>query len=373
MSQLIVIPESYLFEAHEEIELRRMLIEIDRHTIVTPVGSSNGDLTLNEEGHTSTGFTYSNIALAQLCALIAPGLAQLVLDLTGQWRKPGEDRRLYSMELAREVLNRCIRLRFDRRLAGLQLVRNTKTKVIDGIVGAKYRYNDFFDRISKVCPTRHAKFHEACLYGRHLVARYINQRTDSGQYVLAGEPYTFGYHFANSEIGGKSVRASSLIVRCETGECALTPFNGVSGGRVVHSGRDFEKRLHELFDQIIRTLPDVTDLESCGIRLEDKNLGLGTDDHERRVRYLVQILTRRKLTQDIARRVVASAASIGSDKNDSLVDQLPSDQRAVLTTRTAYDLFVALIREARKLPIDQREIAEQVAHVLLTNKAWLSE
>jgi hypothetical protein len=366
---LTVAPDSYQFAAHEATELRKTLAEIDRQTIVVPAASM-ADFMLTVEAKTSSGYKFSHVALTQLCALVGPGLVQLILDLSGQWRKPGEDRRLYSSDLAVEILNRILRLRFDRKLLGLQLVKNTKLKVIDGIVGSKYRYlanSDFLDRVDQACAGRHAKFHEAFLYGRQLVVRYSDQ-SNVKPYVIAGDQYAFGYHFANSEIGGRSVRAATLLVRCVTGDSALWPFADKSGGRVVHSGRDFEKRLHGLLDHITMKLPLHNDVESGGRLLEERSLKLGTEDHERRIRYLAQILTRRKLTQNFAKRVVSSAASRGRNDKDSLIDALPIDQRLVLTQRSAYDLFTALIHEARKLPIDQRETAEQVAYALLSGK-----
>jgi hypothetical protein len=66
--------------------------------------------------------------------------------------------------------------------------------------------------------------------------------------------------------------------------------------------------------------------------------------------------------------VVAAAASFGRGDSDELLDRMPDERRVILATRTGYDLFVSLIREARDLPIDQRETAEQTAYSLLTGK-----
>jgi hypothetical protein len=366
---ITVDPNSYLFAGHELSDLKKVLLETDRHTLITPVANLT-DLCLNEEGKTGNGYAYTIGALNQLCGIVAPGLAQLVADVCGQWRKQNQDARIYSGQLAVEVLNRVIRLRFDRKLSNLQLVRNTKTKTIDGIVGAKYRYlsnSDFLERVDQECTNHGGKFIEACLYGRHFVIRYVNSK-DPKPYTIVDEPYNFGYHFANSEIGGKSVRAATILVRCNTGHSALCPFASGTGGRVVHSGRDFEKRLHALMGHIIQKLPAKIALSAGGVLLEDKSLRLGDSDQEKRIRHLMQVLTRRRLTQQFARRVVSSAASKGRYDEDGLVDALPMGQRETLEGRTGYDLFVALIREAASLPIDQRETAEQVAYALLTGK-----
>jgi hypothetical protein len=365
---LTISPDSYRFDNHELSELRKVLSDMDKHTLVTPVGSVS-DLGMNEEGRVGNGYMYTDGALIQLCGVIAPGLAQLIMDLSGQWRKPATDPRMFSGALAIETLNRSVRLRFDRKLGGLQLVRNTKSKTIDGIVGSKYRYlsnSDFLTRVDRECTDHGGKFIEALLYGRQFVVRYAN-RLSSKPYNIAGEPYDYGFHFANSEIGGKSVRAATLLVRSSTGDSVLCPFASGTGGRVVHSGKDFEKRLHALMSYIIKKLPSHESVEAGGRFLENKNLRLG-EEYEKRVRYLAQMLTKRKLTQNFAKRVVSSAASKGRGDEDGLADELPMGQRVALGGRTGYDLFVALIREARRLPIDQRETAEQVAHALLNGK-----
>jgi hypothetical protein len=358
---------SYAFASNELGELRKVLAEVDSHTVVTPVGGTS-DFCLNSEGKTANGYSYSGAALVQLCGMLAPGLAQFISDASGQWRKAGEDIRSFSGDLAIDTFNRTVRLRFDRRLSSYQLVRNTKLKIIDGIVGAKYRYlanSDFLNRVDRECVGRKSKFIESCLYGRQFMVRYVNQ-AETKPYLIAGDQYTFGYHFANSEIGGKAVKAAPLLVRVETGESALCTTN--TDARVVHAGRDFEKKLHTLMGQIAQKVPNHTDIDKGSAALESQPLRLSGEDFEKKVKHISQILVRRRLSQSFARRVVSSAASMGRNNEDGLTDAFPSDRRKILESRTGYDLFVALIREAKRLPIDQREIAEQVAYSLLIGK-----
>lgn len=369
MTTLTVTPDSYDFAANDLRDLKDTLSELDRVTIVTPASSIN-DICLNAEtGRTGTGFAYSATALVQMCGLLAPGLAQLVNDLCGQWRKPGENMRFFSDALAVELFNRIARLRFDRKLIGLQLVRNNKTRVIDGLVGSKYRYlanSDFLERTVQTMIRLKANFHQAFLYGRQLVVRYSHSKDTA--FNLAGEPYTFGYHFANSEIGGKSVRGAGLLINNLNGNSALAPFTGRDGGRVVHSGRDFEKKLHILLDIVVRNLPSKAKLIEDASTLDKHNLKMTAEHYEKECRRLAMVLVRRKLNLSFAKRVVSSTASMGRDNNASLVDTLSHEASLALAERTAYDLFAALIREACMLPIDQRETAEQCAYALLTGK-----
>lgn len=369
---LTLTPSSYQFTAKEEKELRELLLENDRSTVVTPVMSPKSDLYISTEtGKTVTNYVYSDTAYVHLCGLISPGLAQFTQELSGQWRKPGEDKRRYSSELAIQAFNQAVKLRFDQELAGLQLVRNTRTKVIDGIVGTRYRYlanSDFLDKTTESLYRLDTKFHQAYLYGRQLVLRYVHP---VAAYEIAGEPYDSGFHFANSEIGGKSVRAACIVTQRSSGLCALGPFAGQDGGRVVHSGRDFEKRLHALLEAIIKRIPSKTEVERGGALLLSKSLGFGGEGHNRRCRQISGALTRKKVTLTFAKRVVSSAAAIGSDDSSLIADEFSSDQELVLSHRTGYDLFISLIREAKHLPIDQRETVEQVGYALLTGKLWV--
>lgn len=370
---LTVSPDSYQFATHEFTSLCDTLSSVDRVTMITPIASIN-DVALNPDtGKTTQGYTYSDVALLQLSALLAPGLAYVINDLSGQWRKPGEDKRFNSGELAVEIFNRTLKLRLDRKVIGLQLVRNTHTKTIDGLVGMRYRYlanSDFLERTTQLFNGSSTRFFEACLYGRQLCVRYIHHNTER-DYDILGDAYAPGFHFANAEIAGFSIRAASLLIKRAQGYCALGQFTGKHGARLIHTGRNFDRNLQRLLTLMSDKLPRQTDLAEDIRELETTSLKLGTPYHQKRLRQLASLLARRKLTLQFARRVVASAANRGRSETDSLVDEIEADKKLILSNRTGYDLFVALIREARQLPIIQREIAEQTAYSMLTGKIHL--
>jgi hypothetical protein len=366
-------PEAYQFESHEERELRNALADVDRSTVVTPVASLNDVLLNADTGRTFSDYAYSDVAMSQVCSLIGAGLVQLVLDISGQWRKPGEDMRFFSGAHAVDIFNRLARLRFERKMVGMQFIRDTKQKVIDGVVGVRYRYlsnSEFLERVSQAYRGTRVKFFEGSLYGRQLAIRYVFDETrpdGNPWYTLAGEHFLPGFHFANSEVGGRSVRTASLLIRTGTNYCALGPYTEGHGGRVVHSGRSFERRLNNLLSNSVNRLPLCHDVEG-GARLLERSLHLEGEVRERNTRHLVTVLRRRKLTQAFAQRVVSAACARGRGDSDQLVDLMPNERRLVLESRTGYDLFISLIREARQLPLDQRETAEQVAYALLTGK-----
>ncbi len=360
-------PDAFQFEAHEVNDLRDALIEANRTTLITPIGSIQ-DVMLNPDtGQTCSGFTYSDVAFLQISSLLSSGLASIVLDLSGQYRKPGEDKHFFSGAYAVELFNRVLRLRFDRRLAGMQLVKDTKRKVIDGVVSARYRYLsniDFYELVTNTFARQAVHLLEACLYGRQLILRFTY--TGGLSYNVCGDEYLPGFHFGNTEVGGRSVRTANVVIKRSGGYCALGPYR--DGGRVVHSGRSFDRRVNSILSNIVNKLPTRALIEDKGNSLQSKSLGLGGQNADPIVKHLTGTLARKRLTLGFSQRVVSSAASLGSGENDGLMDMMPDERKLVLESRTGYDLFVALIREARKLPIDQREVAEQVAYALLTGK-----
>src|SRR5690349_21563759 len=127
-AELTARPPAYEFAAHEESDLKETLYEIDRNTAVSPVGAIQDILINPDTGQTASGYRYSDVAIAQLAALLAPGLQQLVLDVYGQWRRPGEDKRFYSPTQAIEIFNRIAKLRFEKKLAGMQLIRDVRNR-----------------------------------------------------------------------------------------------------------------------------------------------------------------------------------------------------------------------------------------------------
>lgn len=359
----------YQYVEREEKELIAELANIDRNTLVTPITSFNDVMINTDTGHTPNDYAYTDLALLQLCTLISPGLFQLILDLCGQWRKPGEDKSYFSSLHAIDIFNKLVKFRFDRKIANMQLVRNTRAKTIDGIVGGRFRYLsniDFYERVAHTCKSHKINFFEAMLYGRRLVIRRIHTAENSA-YNIDGDLYMPGVHFENSEVGGRAIRMASMLIKAGTNYCSLSQYKDGDGGRVLHTGKSFERKLNTLFSTAIRQLPSRKLIEETP--LIDKSLRLEEDaTRDKHSKHLVSVLRRRKLNLSFAQRVVASAAAMGRNEDDDLLDRMPDERRKILATRTGYDLFVSLIREARELPLDQREIAEQTAFSLLIGK-----
>jgi hypothetical protein len=192
-----------------------------------------------------------------------------------------------------------VRLRFNRKLEGSQFVKNVKNKTIDGVVGARYRYlsnADFYARVAQNYQSSGVRFLSAYLYGRDLVIRYVTAPSLRTTYDLLGHTYLAGFQFANTEIGGRSIRVAQALIREGTNYCALGPYKD-SGGRVVHTGNKFEKRLSLLLSGTLTKLPSQSAMLKGAEALEAQNLQLGNDPDFKHAKHLVAIMRRRKLSQ----------------------------------------------------------------------------
>jgi hypothetical protein len=372
LATIAMDPTSHVFGNKHEALLRQQLAAVEKGTILGPVAGRE-ILQLKPDGTTlAGGWHYTTMALNQVCQTLSPGLAHLVFDLSGKYRRPQQPRVEFSLEAAVDVFNRALKLRYAR-VQMRQLVRFGPGKLLDGIVGPKYRYlsnSGFYDRVGEAVG-KEAKFHEALLYGRYLVLRYVLPKT---RFVLqigpVVESFVLGYHFVNSEVGEGSVRGAALLVREYSGDTCIGPFSG----RVKHQGRDFEEKLARLMLTIGGRV-EATDYYLTRVRkLADNTLGLGTNSKaEEKIRKrIVATLVKYGLQQSIAERVLTTAvvAGSGEDRGDPLyIDR----QRLVLARRTPYDVFTALMGEARNLSVNAREAVEQTAFALLTGKFTFGE
>src|SRR6266567_2580453 len=149
--KLTIPVQSYQFKNIEEKSLRDMLNDIDKITTVIPILSPADFFIKPDTCKTANGYSYSDNAFVQLCSMLSTGLSQALYDVSGHYRKVGEDRRAYSMDLAIDTFNRILKLKFDSKLAGLQIIRNVKEKTIDGLMGARYIYmpnSDFLNLVN---------------------------------------------------------------------------------------------------------------------------------------------------------------------------------------------------------------------------------
>lgn len=384
MQELTVNPVPKQFSMSQEMDFVKELEDSDRHSVMWQL-SRPEDIVLDSQAEIGTKpkFKLTTLALYQLCQNVCPGLYGFVRELSGVHRTVDEARSDYSIEDCVDIINRTIRRRFDSRLHGKVLLRNTKCGTIDGVLSPGYRW---LSNLRLYEMTREAINHceskpvfwEAQLSGRWLLLRYCNTKpyfsfSLPGENVnnheqLPGitERFYTGYHFSNDELGRATVRGAPFLLRKDGLTAALAPLE--AKGRVRHSGASFEERLTQLLASTVDHVPSADKYESAVTDLLYQNLGLGNKLHKEEIKTrqkLVDKLVRKEIPVIVIRRIVGSLCT-----QPGFACRTKFEFRNV--DKSKFDLYVAMGREAKTLPIRLRESVEQLAYELLFNKVTLN-
>lgn len=368
-----------LGEANGEPELLQELQRSFRSTSLRPLKHPQ-EVMLDQDCRVLRTFHYSTPALSAVCRLLGRGLTQLVFDLGGVER-PGSVRRPVDLEMAMRIFNDTVKLRFDTKLKGRQLVMDRQYARIDGLVGPRYELYqnlELYEHANQWLAKGPVpvKFHEAILMGRRLALRY---RTESALFEVptqrkTGEPFFGGYHLGNSETGDYSIRAAVVIIRQWCDNKALAEF--AEGGRVNHiRSKQFEQRLYRLLERVQLQACAATTLKGHVLRLMAKPLGLGQSEENQATRsqQLLQRLERFGMSTQLAKRVFERMLTSGSYRADSVVEA--SLRKAELweqySRRTEYDVFNAITFVAKALSMDSQERLERLAYQLMLGKISL--
>jgi hypothetical protein len=318
-------------------------------------------------------YTLSSLALSNLCSKLLPGLAQTVNNLAGSNIESDEELVLSAQHdpvLALRWINDTIKLRFDK-IKGYSLVVDTELRRVEGLVGRKYAFlpnYTLYQRAKEFIAKadRPAVFNEAALMGRRLMLRFKENQLLFD--LDRSEQFYGGYHFANSETGDCSVKASSIIIRQLGDTKAVSEF--ADGSKVAHvKGKAFEQKFDELLERVrIKTAEQIKQHESNMYRLVQTNLGLGVDElsHAKRIRQLEQQLQRKGLQSDVCQSVLKHVLVQGSQLTATL--QPHKQPMQIYSSRTYLDLYNALTTRAKTLPLDEQEVLEQLAYKLLIGK-----
>lgn len=383
MQELSVNPPVRRFTMSQEAAFVQELEELDRHSVMWQMTRPE-DIQLNAQAEIGPQkFRLTTLALYQLCQNVCPGLYGFVRELSGVHRKIEEARGDYSFGESIDTINRVVRRRFDSRLHGKVLLRNTKHNTIDGVLSPGYKWlsnlrlYEMTKEAMKQCnpePT----FWEAQLSGRWLLLRFCNLQPYF-QFDLPGlnvggieqipvtiERFYVGYHFSNDELGRATVRGAHYLLRKNGHTAALASLD--LKGRVRHSGAGFEERLGQLLARTVDRLPDPDLYKAATVALTDQSLGLGHKlqrDESRARQRLAEKLARKELPITVTKKIVVSLCSNPSFLTPDVVEFRNTD-------RTRFDLYAAMGREAKTLPIRLRESVEHLAYDLLFNKITLN-
>src|SRR5690606_29780468 len=132
---------------------------------------SPADVQLARDGTLPGGLRLTDTALSLLCRRLAPGLSQLMSNLSGA--RPRQISTLperHSDQFARRLLNRLIEFRYNL-LADQQLVVDWGHRQVEGLVGPNYRFlsnGEFLTRCQGFLAElpEPPVFHDAAVAGR---------------------------------------------------------------------------------------------------------------------------------------------------------------------------------------------------------------
>lgn len=370
MKQLFVEQKSFRFRHTEEDKLKKQLELIDSKTILHPVRNpkdayfdSDANVTICNEKYRMTRW-----ALYQLCKQVCSGLYLYLQDYSGQNSSGKHTREAFSFDEALSVLNKTVQRRFRSHLEGHMFLRNLQDRTIDAVVGSSYRwvsnleiYSRVRELVSQSFPP--SDFAEASLYGRWLLLRYLQQDPflTIPCELLGEERFYTGFHFSNNEVGKASVKANNTVVRKFGLTSAIV--KPEKNALAFHVGSNMTIKLDKMFGSLSNK-PTVNELATNLNKLETTFLHTDSVDPKIQAKTTDEIaskLARYKIPWNVAKSIVVSMLYRGSYDKEQVPLFHPID-------RTVYDLYNALGREAKRLPINLRELLENAAYSVLVGK-----
>jgi hypothetical protein len=368
LPKLYVSPEQHEFENQDS--LREWLEETDEKTLVRPAASVD-EILLNYDGKTKEGeYRYTATAFQAVASALSPGLSSLIPNLAGVEPRSRRKEEVISFRGAVDIFNIVVGMRFSAELSHCQFVFNSREKLVEGVLGPKTKYleNSLLlqlvdDMLASTYGTD-VSFYRAFVFGRRLILRYIDQEVFWVAGPRGDKSYDIhqGFHFSNSESGDASVRAAPAYLNKDLSTASLGRFARAKT-RMIHVGRDFHSRLADLLSAVITHEGDkdgiLSSLEfiySASLNFEPSD----RDDFDKQLSELAGDLARFDgITQNLGQRVVERAAYMGAFPTDDL--KYKSIRNSQIVERTKYDVYEAILLEAKKLPVRQREAAERSA------------
>lgn len=368
------VPKLYeapaLWEFENKRDLEKRLTAVDDATLVRPPASCE-EVLLQADGRTvDGGYRYTVNAFDTVTRTLAPGLSALIPNLAGANQRARRKKEHQAFPEAISVFNTVARTRFEAELAQCQFVFNEADKLIEGVLGPKTKYLDnslFFQLVDETLIATFGddvSFYGAHVAGRRFLLRYCRKEPlctvaqGDGSHVIHR-----GYHFSNSESGDASVRAAPLYLNPETGYASLGRF-AKAKTRMIHAGREFRARLNSLLsaamaeageDELV--VESLQRVRKCPLHLP---LPAHQDFEDEVTKQVSQVAQYGTLTNSFAQSIVHHAVYTGAFPSGDAQYRALRDSQIV--QRNEYDVYCAATAEASKLPIRQREPAEQAAY-----------
>ncbi len=358
---------------HEQAaRLDARLAELDARTTLRPIAGVE-ELLLTPDGVTQSGdYRYTWAGFAQVAQELAPGLSKLIPDIAGCYRRPENEPEFFDLLAAINMFNAVLSLRFEL-LSKKQVILNCSERLIEGVVSSTYKFLEnraLYQQASEAIAAagRDVQFYGAEVVGRRLTLWYRGRRP-AFRVSVGKESHDFwiGYYFCNGEASNTSLRGTAAVF--SRFGCCLEAFR--DGTRINHAGRNFNRRVEQLFNRVAARELKVDSLREGVECLMQASLKIsGTADAQaQQEERVVQALCRRGIGQWVAQDIVRNAIYVGKDVTAQPEHRMIAPD--LHASRTTYDLFCAMLRQSRKLGLDRREKVEQVAYELLVRKLKL--
>lgn len=358
---------AFSFAADQLEECRSFLEARSASTESVPI-VEEPQLVMGPDGRIlENGYRFNTVGFGALTSALSVGLSQLFNELSGEnVRQLKMLGRSTDIAAAVSIYNTTLRVRFDA-LRERNLLVNHREHAVEGFLGLNHRLLDnsvFLETVTNELNDKQpqAEFFRAELLGRELRLYFIDpksRRTDI--YTDPRHTFAAGWYFSNREDAGNAIRAST---------CLYTKFGAAlsksgSGGRLNHTGADLVGRTAILAGHIAERAIDMDFVakrvqELCRLSLDfspDKTtMDAATDKW---VAYLMKF----KVPREDAKQIVKNAAVVGADTEPR--DPIAIYTKEVLRTRTAYDLFCAILRCSRGQYHVLRDLLQTTALQLL--------
>lgn len=374
---LAVSLQGSLFNKADQERLVEVLAECERTTDELFIDTDD-QLALSRRAVTVGGDRISWLAMRQICKILSSGLASSLADLLGMRRAPEDMGRPvkikadpdedFSVGEAASLYNLALKKRFGR-LYGFQAIRNSETRVIEAVVGNRYRRlpnGDFLSAVSSVIDSCEVKlrFHSAALFGRRLSVVYSVEGFEESTLVP-------GIRLINSEIGDSAIKAA-VVLMDDSGATMMSAYGKL--GRVAHSGRDLLGKLSQLIVSVSSKLSHASlskdGLEKKVTSMSEKKLGFtGDESDDARFREMVEFLADRVgLTYSMSRKCLLRTLA-GDESQAQQFAML--DRMKTWPGKSIMDLVRAIMAESfsqRIFSFGVTDRAERVAWNLFSNK-----
>lgn len=356
---------NFFFSEKEEAGFQTYLAERSANTEVVPIVDYD-QLKMAADGRLSDSqYRYTIIGFNAVCNTVAPGLASVFYELSGENPRKVVDNEEFNVPAAVAIYNTAVRVRFPA-LTDKSILVTHNEQIAEGFLSVEHKFLDnniFYTLLQEELTSRqaHANFYRAEMVGREMGVYMMDKesvRTD----LLPDKRYLFasGWFFSNREDTGSAVFASP---------CLFTRFGPAirrqRGAKLSHIGADLVGRTTSLVARISHQTIDMDKVRSQVRMLASKKIGFSDDKKEQDIAVgrAVGFLCRYGVRRDYAKIIVQNAGAIGSDLEPR--DFSVMYDTRILKNRTLYDLVCSLLRYAKTHPTHTRMALQTAAMDIL--------